>query len=285
MGCSSPQWALWQGGGPPTPIRCLPAQCSSWSPQPLSLMALAWPYCAQSAKPPGGSLVIRCKDFMRKTQRTVTTLLSLPLLGAISSGTANAHDERLHMIMSSQAAISSQNLGAFGTDNLLLSSGSWIALSYNGQPFDPITWIELGSRDEDHRGPVDTPNGSTGTRHHFYTPVPRDRRTKALADPPTQMPGERPPIDSFKWASDHKANDESWRKARDYEFEGFTRSSKSERDASLGHMFKTLGHVIHLNQDLSQPGHTRDDNHGTRAYIEDFGIDYYKTLIKKGSGA
>jgi hypothetical protein len=41
-------------------------------------------------------------------------------------------------------------------------------------------------------------------------------------------------------------------------------------------MFYSLGHIIHLNQDVSQPDHSRDDQHASRPYIEDFGGSSYE---------
>jgi len=204
----------------------------------------------------------------------------------LPSTSSHGHDEKLHAEMSQQAAFSSENLDLFARDQFV-NDDTWVisAFTYNSKSLDVIDWIKQGSIDEDHHGLQTFWSGAgTGTRHHFYTPVPRPAR--ALTDPPVRAPLESMPLTSFKWASDHPEHSESWQKVREYEFSALTSSSKTTRDSSWGHMFYSLGHVIHLNQDLSQPSHTRDDHHGNKKdknYIEDFGLNvYYENARKSG---
>ncbi|MGO9479361.1 MAG: hypothetical protein ACLQAH_05465 [Limisphaerales bacterium] len=56
-------------------------------------------------------------------------------------------------------------------------------------------------------------------------------------------------------------NSETWECARNYEYATLTSTNPTARDANLARMFYALGHVLHLNQDLSQPGHVRNDKH------------------------
>ena len=95
--------------------------------------------------------------------------LGLATAVAFRAFVACAHDEELHGLMSLQAAISSENLFTFTEQNL---PGPNPLLTFDSKTLGPISWVETGSRDEDHP--------STITRHHFYAPVPRPPR--ALSD-------------------------------------------------------------------------------------------------------
>ena len=56
-----------------------------------------------------------------------------------------------------------------------------------------------------------------------------------------------------------------------------TNSMQDARNENMALMLYTLGHVLHLNQDLSSPDHVRNDNHfyGPHRYIENFGVKTY----------
>jgi len=47
------------------------------------------------------------------------------------------------------------------------------------------------------------------------------------------------------------------------------------RDENLAKTLDALGHVLHLNQDLSSPDHVRNDNHYSKTWIEEYGRDNY----------
>jgi hypothetical protein len=49
--------------------------------------------------------------------------------------------------------------------------------------------------------------------------------------------------------------------ARVYQFRSLTGSGREERDRNTALLFRTLGQVIHLVQDMAQPQHTRNDPH------------------------
>ena len=51
----------------------------------------------------------------------------------------------------------------------------------------------------------------------------------------------------------------NWDKARDEYYTALTSSSSTGRESSFAKTFLTLGHVLHLLQDVSVPAHTRND--------------------------
>ena len=57
-----------------------------------------------------------------------------------------------------------------------------------------------------------------------------------------------------------------------------TEASRDTCDAQMAKMLRDLGHVIHLIQDLSQPGHVRNDNHAKKKHIEAYGLRNIATL-------
>jgi len=62
----------------------------------------------------------------------------------------------------------------------------------------------------------------------------------------------------------------SYRDARAYFYKGLTLPTKEDRDANLAKTFRSIGHVIHLIEDLAQPQHTRDDPHGSGSLYEQY---------------
>jgi hypothetical protein len=191
------------------------------------------------------------------------------------------------MAMSVRAALSSSGLAAFlqsylGAQSSPYTEGPQIVAHpgqgspYDGSSLSPIDWIKAGSFAEDM---------ATRYVNHFYTldvaSVPK--AVYGLTDH-SEFPYFAPPgIDSFSWASVRSnvmqstgdVNIEDWQNARDYEMAAFTNSTKSAREDNLAHMLYALGNVIHLNQDLSQPEHTRNDEHSSKQHIEVHGEKNY----------
>ncbi|MBI4641222.1 MAG: hypothetical protein HY731_11040, partial [Candidatus Tectomicrobia bacterium] len=66
--------------------------------------------------------------------------------------------------------------------------------------------------------------------------------------------------------------------ARIYQFKSLTESTKEAREQNTALLFRTLGQVIHLVQDMAQPQHTRNDPHagclfgigGEHSWYEDY---------------
>jgi hypothetical protein len=49
--------------------------------------------------------------------------------------------------------------------------------------------------------------------------------------------------------------------AREYQLKSLTETTKVDREKNAALLFRTLGQVIHLVQDMAQPQHTRNDPH------------------------
>ncbi len=182
----------------------------------------------------------------------------------------------------------------------------------NAQPQCPpyltaSNWLVLGSKMEDEQSYpftifVPTPVGlipakpvshtEQRTMEHFYTVEP------------TRVPGatigltdfSEPPIVGYSllWVTDLGLTTNSyawctvsgfqggigtncykWEDARSYEMAAFTNAASADRNSNMGAMLYTLGHILHLNQDTSQPDHARNEDHSIMAYIEDYGLKYY----------
>ena len=120
----------------------------------------------------------------------------------------------------------------------------------------PVGWIMAGSDYEDvpwYRG-----------QNHFYDPTKKP--AIGLTDGVT-LPWVFP---SFTWATVETngvffQHSYTWLKARNFELNALTNSCKSGRETNLAAMLFYLGHVMHLNQDLTVPAHVRNDNHGVNA--------------------
>src|ERR1041385_2152433 len=82
-------------------------------------------------------------------------------------------------------------------------------------------------------------------------------------------------------------NTETWQDARNYQYASLTSPSQVVRDENLAHMLYALGHVLHLNQDLSSPDHVRNDNHffPWHRFIENYGKNIYLKNAKASSTA
>ena len=64
------------------------------------------------------------------------------------------------------------------------------------------------------------------------------------------------------WALDSTvANNFSRKALSSFMYDAYTKPQKAERDASTGHVFETVGRLIHHVQDMAQPQHVRNDPH------------------------
>lgn len=121
-------------------------------------------------------------------------------------------------------------------------------------------WVKEGSWREDVGFDILT--------SHFYNPI-----TNQGLNLGNQVVGE-----SAYDRANNLNNAWSWKKAREYFYEGLTLISKTEREKALADSFRAIGQVMHLVQDMSVPAHTREDPHSYFEPYEKYTDDKTNTL-------
>jgi hypothetical protein len=212
-----------------------------------------------------------------KPQSNLRSLVGVCFVLAEFASSTFGHDTPVHEKVSEAAALSSAGLNEFLQDQFGAANSPFLEEpsiteiisddNLGGYFQSPIGWIKSGSRTEDN---------FPRYKNHFYDPT----KTPAI--------GLTDRVDAFgipsaTWASVRGGgalpypfpNNDSFQNARDYEFTALTKAERISRGYDLAHMLYTLGRVLHLNQDLSQPDHTRNDNHAFKKYIEPYGLTNY----------
>jgi hypothetical protein len=204
---------------------------------------------------------------MRMKQIIILACLILIFVGLINPVTCLAHETQLHEKITESATLSSAGLQTFLGDNFASSyapflTGPNLSLQptvFGSQEHSPIVWLKEGSRMEDDE------NTALRCRNHFYDPISGNGLTDRL-----DLGG----IASYVWATAHFGggvafqNHFTWKDARAYQLSGLVESSPGTRQAKLGNLFYTLGHILHLNQDTSSPDHARNDNHANEPMLQ-----------------
>ena len=125
-------------------------------------------------------------------------------------------------------------------------------------------WIEDGSWWED----VTVGSYTDLLTSHYHNPYTNKGLTEAGI--------------TFGASAYDRANDSnnlySWKSARDYFMERLTSTDGTGRELCLAIHSETLGHVVHLIQDMSVPAHTRDDMHVPYVDGEPYEADTQKQL-------
>ncbi len=172
--------------------------------------------------------------------------------------------------------------------------------------YTATNYLVEGCFDEDF-GPKEESIGGYRSVNHFYDPLD-PTYGKGLSDSigfSISIGDKRELVgtNSFAWASIsncagivkfglHPTNIWSWPNARGYEWIGLTATNKGDRIAALTNMFRSVGQVMHLLEDASQPQHVRNEQHLDRfphttietpwiSPIEEYGKSNYLTLNYK----
>jgi Tol biopolymer transport system component len=137
-------------------------------------------------------------------------------------------------------------------------------------------WIIAGSGFED-KPPTFAETGildNVRFNNHFHNPL-------------TNM-GLTDRIDLFAesartWAISSSGNKWSWNEARSYLYDALTSSSMEEREDNFAKLFRSLGQVTHLIQDMAVPAHVRNDNHGVTSVLSGFSsrFDFYESIVER----
>lgn len=91
--------------------------------------------------------------------------------------------------------------------------------------------------------------------YHFYDPV-------SGHIPALNIGGVAAPYSAPDWALGEAAGQfYSLKNAHDDFYKALTAAGEAERNRAFGGLFVSLGHVLHLVQDMAQPQHVRNDVH------------------------
>lgn len=142
---------------------------------------------------------------------------------------------------------------AYLKDQLRLTNGIFTSTP-NGQ---------LQARVEE--GAVDEDSGSRPL-NHFYDPISNGGLDDWASG-----------ANSMQWAYNGGGNTFDWQDARQSFYRSLTRPTKNQRLTEMAATFFSLGHVMHLVEDLAQPQHTRNDAHYVGAELEAYCDTHYGT--------
>lgn len=232
---------------------------------------------------------------MNATFKDFTTVFCLATFFVVmlTSGLCYGHEGIVHEQITQSAFGLSSGLADFLSENSVPQNLTANPPQCNGNR-SPMEWLKLGSFMEDEQkygffGFFGSELGDERCVDHFYT-VQSERtpgQTIGLTDwsePPAFGLAVRTfTTNSFRWATDNTVqgpygigtNSFKWEDARQYEFAALTNSAPDDRNTGMAMMFYCLGHILHLNQDLTSPDHVRDAAHLNTAYFEKFGAANY----------
>ncbi|MGE5810901.1 MAG: hypothetical protein ACM339_05330, partial [Ignavibacteria bacterium] len=150
-------------------------------------------------------------------------------------------------------AVSSSNISSYLKNDLNIN------LTDNFRDRTAQEWMEDGSEWEDD-------NWTQRWLNHFYDPITGSGLTgsKAWGQP------------SLQWGKEYYSNLWSWKWARNYFYNALAHASPDQRDAYFAKLFRSLGHIAHLVQDLASPAHVRNDPHGAPIINYSMYEDYTK---------
>ena len=199
-------------------------------------------------------------------------IVAVFLLISSSFDFALAYEVDTHERMSAEAATLSVNLANIDLEALgLTSPDEPLPFADDGPVYEgmmcrwatsstktPIEWIKEGAVCED-----DTFSQVFARyKNHFYDPANLGKGFGGVLWPNSGIISGMPAPD---WAVDKGPADGqlfSFVQGRKYLYEALTATDKVTRKANLARMFRTLGNVTHVVEDMAQPQHTRNDGHG-----------------------
>ncbi len=200
---------------------------------------------------------------MTLTKFMVRWILTFAVLTAALSHTY-AYEVTTHIALSENAAKVSANLTGQLT-NFGLSSITE-QLQQGVTTISILDWIREGAKRED-----DTLTEVFARyKNHFYDPV-NDRGFGGILYRNSGFITGMPAPD---WALEDSVPASgqiySFHSARQYMYDGLTKADKASRESNLALMYRSVGDVMHLVQDMAQPQHTRNDGHGDGSLYEQY---------------
>src|SRR2546422_261501 len=183
-------------------------------------------------------------------------------------GLAESYEVDVHEALSQKVVDRSQTLDIILRDELGFPEGR--ARSFAGQP--ARFWVPRGSRQED------VPD--LRVFNHFHNPLlpPHEAGLRTtflgltIATGQSSLLWQQNPAQAtypvtllgFPFASG--GEDRPWQRARREYLQALMGETTGERDQAFRETFLGLGHVIHLIQDATVPGHVRNDPHPTLTF-------------------
>lgn len=179
-------------------------------------------------------------------------LVPVAISAALTFGVlgAGAYEVDTHRNITESAVKSPYSVLSPGQHGLLGFLGFQSGLDTQIDGHSALDWMLLGAEEEDT---------ATFTRpaRHFLNPLTNYGYSDAANQ--TQL---FPSAVDWAWNGGYEGGNEwDWRHARGYERDWLTASLPEEREAAAAKLFRSLGHVSHLLQDMAQPQHTRNDAH------------------------
>jgi hypothetical protein len=194
-----------------------------------------------------------------------------------SAPLAFAYDRRTHGILTEKAFEASpaaqeflRALGLRTTDAFDQLSRTPPSLLYGFvNDGTPRSWMAEGSiREDDYHTslpvlgcepPRNPPSAIDRVRHHFFDP---DSLRGLLAGPVTiGLPAPAWALGEQGRGSGPEQNQFSLLDARLYQLRSLIESTPEERERQTALLFRSLGQVLHVLEDMAQPQHTRNDIH------------------------
>jgi len=119
---------------------------------------------------------------------------------------------------------------------------------------------------------------------HFYDPI----NHHGLGIPPLAFDS------ALVWAYQHDLpyNEYSWIEARNSMYQSLTNADKETRESHFRKLFRFLGHIVHLVEDMAQPSHVRNDPHSSHyesesaallvnpSHLEDWALFHASAVIE-----
>lgn len=181
---------------------------------------------------------------------------------------AYGYERETHEVISEVAASYSENLNNYDLLTGLGLSSPYDSLTSEGLQCHlfgtstkmAIDWLKEGSYCED-----DTFSAAFARyKNHFYDP--KNTAHPGFGGILWPNSGIQSGLPAPDWAIDKGPNDGSgqwysFSQGRQYFYDALTKPSDTERKANLARMFRTLGDVMHIVEDMAQPQHTRNDSH------------------------
>ncbi|MFK5970156.1 MAG: hypothetical protein QM487_08585 [Candidatus Marithrix sp.] len=150
-------------------------------------------------------------------------------------------------------------------------------------------WFRLGARNEDatilfSKNKEDITKEDLNLaryQHHFYDPIKKSKKDGGYSFDSVlgYLTGHPSPDWGLEDNKEISNQNYSLKDARDYLYRGLTLTEEQDRESNLALLFQSLGHALHLIEDMAQPQHTRNDSHG--GYIVFGEKSLYETYTEK----